>query len=245
MVVPQKTKVLVVDDEPQIREIISEHFEIFGFEVTQAPNGREAWVILQSQPFQIVVSDIHMPNGDGFELLRNIKANNPEIPKVFFISGHIGGNVEDMYDQGVDGIFEKPFDASTLRNSIKKSLVPLNTRWGIPPKAISPSEQVQVKLNNLDGDRKIFQLGRGGFSLSHKSADKLFLEQYISFEINFTSDPHFKIFSGIGQVLWTLETPMHKHQAVGVEILHLKKDSLQDYQNWIQISNSTAFIPKL
>ena len=42
MVVPQKTKVLVVDDEPQIREIISEHFEIFGFEVTQAPNGREA-----------------------------------------------------------------------------------------------------------------------------------------------------------------------------------------------------------
>jgi DNA-binding NtrC family response regulator len=83
-----KATLLIVDDEIEIREMLSRHFRLQKFNVELAGNGREALAILEQKRIDIVISDIMMPEMGGVELLRNIRQHYSMV-RVIMITGYV------------------------------------------------------------------------------------------------------------------------------------------------------------
>ena len=82
-------KIVVVDDDRYLAELLSEMMTRFGYECRLASNGKEALALLQEDTVSIVLTDIKMPVMDGMELLREIKKNYPLVD-VICMTGHGG-----------------------------------------------------------------------------------------------------------------------------------------------------------
>jgi CheY-like chemotaxis protein len=74
--------VLLVDDEPSLRRVMSRSLIRAGFDVTQAPNGHAALELARAQPFDVVISDVRMPRMGGLELLDRLQRELPNLPVV-------------------------------------------------------------------------------------------------------------------------------------------------------------------
>lgn len=113
--------VLIVDDEPDILELMEEEFKYCGYETITASCGNDAIKILDQRKIDIVVSDYKMPNGNGMAVLSHV--NKMAIrPAFFFVSGQADVSVEDALRQGVKKFFSKPFDLDELIREIESGL---------------------------------------------------------------------------------------------------------------------------
>jgi DNA-binding NtrC family response regulator len=115
----RKTKVLVVDDEPAIREVLEMILQEWGYEVRLASDGAEAKEMVETYDPDIVISDVVMPQLSGLDLLRCLKAGNPNRP-VILVTAHasIDLAVESM-KQGAQDFITKPMDYPKLRAILK------------------------------------------------------------------------------------------------------------------------------
>lgn len=118
----KKYKILVVDDDDDLREVMFSIFESQGFTVIEADNGVKAYDIVVSQNIDLVVSDIRMPGGDGLTLLQKIRAYNPKIPIVIFVTGFSDVSIADCIKKGAMCVFPKPFNQKELLKSVKSAL---------------------------------------------------------------------------------------------------------------------------
>lgn len=114
--------VLVVDDEPIVREIMKELLEASSFHVLEAANGKEAFAIVKSQPVDCVLSDIRMPGGNGIELAQNIYDLSGTKPKVLLMTGYSDFTLEQAQKLNILSIISKPFDPEEVLNDIVKVL---------------------------------------------------------------------------------------------------------------------------
>ncbi|MDP6360632.1 MAG: response regulator [Planctomycetota bacterium] len=114
-------EILVVDDEELTRQQIRETLEHVGHEVLTAPNGYEAYRIFRKKSVPILVADWSMPEMDGLELTRKIRAaGREEYTYVILLTGHSGKeNNLKAYEAGVDDFMDKPFDAQLLLARIR------------------------------------------------------------------------------------------------------------------------------
>jgi DNA-binding NtrC family response regulator len=115
----RKTKVLIVDDEPAIREVLEMILQEWGYDVRLASDGAEAKEIVESYDPDVVISDVVMPQLSGLDLLRCLKAGNPNRP-VILVTAHasIDLAVESM-KQGAQDFITKPMDYPKLRAILK------------------------------------------------------------------------------------------------------------------------------
>ncbi len=115
-------RILIVDDEPSIRKVLTAHLRKFGYEVETAEDGAEAITHLSRDPYHLVVTDLKMPRVDGMELLAWIATQQPGLP-VIMITAH--GTVATAVEALKRGAFDyvtKPFDRDELRAAIEKAL---------------------------------------------------------------------------------------------------------------------------
>ncbi len=115
-------KILIVDDELNMRLVLSAMLKKEGFDVSSASNGREALQVLQSNRFAVVITDLKMPDIDGMALLSCIAERHPEIP-VIMITAH--GTIATAVEALKKGAFDyitKPFDLDDLKNIISKAV---------------------------------------------------------------------------------------------------------------------------
>lgn len=120
---PEGMKALLVDDEPAQLGLISEFIKTTGLEFETAGNGKEALKKLNSSEYDIVLTDIQMPNMDGFELLEAIRAN-PDIAKVpvLALSGRADVSTTEYLEKGFTGSLLKPYSSRKLLSLIEQSL---------------------------------------------------------------------------------------------------------------------------
>ncbi len=117
-----KAKVLVVDDEQQVRELLTLRLNRFSYEVVSTDSGENALEILKYNPINVVVTDLNMPGIDGLELIAKAVEMEPTIQGII-ISGYFDEQVEKQARSlGNVAIFEKPLDFTTLNNSIVEAL---------------------------------------------------------------------------------------------------------------------------
>ena len=115
----QNIKILIVDDEELIREILSEAFTLYGASVDLADSGFEAVAKIQKIDYDMIITDIRMPNGDGIFLLENIKKNTKSpMPKLFVCSAYNDLSEDKIKDLGILKIFTKPFELELLLSAV-------------------------------------------------------------------------------------------------------------------------------
>ncbi|MEC4986437.1 MAG: response regulator [Oscillatoria sp. PMC 1068.18] len=115
-------KILVVDDEKNIRLTVAQCLDPLGYEVSTALNGEDALKQLKAQEFQLILSDLKMPGMNGMEFLREAIALHPDL-QVIMISAHgtVDNAVEAMKLGAVDFI-QKPFTPKELRDVVYRVL---------------------------------------------------------------------------------------------------------------------------
>jgi CheY-like chemotaxis protein len=106
--------VLVVDDEPVLRELVAFILVDRGFEVWEAESGDAAFELLQGRNFDVVVSDVRMPNGSGIDLLLRINQMERRRPHVFLVSGYSEISLEEARGLGAIDLLNKPVDYDSL-----------------------------------------------------------------------------------------------------------------------------------
>jgi len=110
-------KVLIIDDEPEIREILRVYCEAEGFDVFEAENGREGVKIQRMSPADVLICDLIMPVQEGIETITGFRQ---EFPKVGIIAISGGGKIgpesylEVAQQLGAWKVFRKPLDISVL-----------------------------------------------------------------------------------------------------------------------------------
>ena len=115
-------KVLIAEDDPISRQLVRDSLIKWGYEVTIANNGNEAWEILQQEePPQLVLLDWMMPGMDGVEVCKKVRAKK-DGPYIYIILLTAKGRKEDLvdgFDAGVDDYVTKPFNAKELHARVK------------------------------------------------------------------------------------------------------------------------------
>ena len=116
-----KVKILVVDDEELLREILVETFAMHGADVDAAEGGNQAFEKIKATHYDIVITDVRMPNGDGIALLTQINAMDRSTkPKLFVCSAYSDLTEQKLKDFNILKLFNKPFDLEQLLADVSK-----------------------------------------------------------------------------------------------------------------------------
>ncbi len=136
----QTRSVLIADDDEYILDLLSQGFEMFGFSVLTTNNGRDAWALFNSEPIDLVLTDIRMPGMDGTELSRRIRKQSPFVTIAVMTGGDTDVATKLMDDGTADYYYPKPFDLISVCESLVKEVQTAGSRQlGLPITLISPS----------------------------------------------------------------------------------------------------------
>ena len=109
-----KNKLLLVEDEPDLRLIVSEVLTDEGYEVLTASTGLEGLNIVKSEKPDIVVADVMMPVMDGFTMAKEIRKFNSNIPILFLTAKNTIDDIEEGFETGANDYLKKPFEFREL-----------------------------------------------------------------------------------------------------------------------------------
>ena len=110
--------ILVVDDEPALRELANQILTHFGYRVLTASSGKSALNILAAQPIDLMLSDVIMPNMDGYQLARKVSEQYPSV-KIQLASGFSDNRHSGSDQQLKENMLNKPYSSKELLTSIR------------------------------------------------------------------------------------------------------------------------------
>ncbi|MDD5141576.1 MAG: response regulator [Verrucomicrobiales bacterium] len=111
-----KHKILMVDDDPAIRQILLHILEDEGYFVLTAANGVEALALASTTKFDLALLDLNMPVKDGWETFKQLSTKNPQLPIILITARP--NQFFPALASGVDALLEKPLDFEKLSNTI-------------------------------------------------------------------------------------------------------------------------------
>ncbi len=120
----QAKRVLVVDDEPGIRTLLTQLLSSAGYLVDMAQDGSDGWAMLQKRSYAAIILDLKMPGNGGEALYHQLKGVNEILARrVIFITGNIVNHAERNFVTATGNpIIEKPFDLNTLQQLLESLL---------------------------------------------------------------------------------------------------------------------------
>lgn len=119
-----KKVVLIADDSPTIRKFVSFSLTMQGFEVIAACDGMEAMELIPGHKIDLIITDLNMPNMDGFELIKTIRQNAEyeDVPIIILSSLAGSEEIEKGMSIGANSYMVKPFDPKRIQYEVAKYL---------------------------------------------------------------------------------------------------------------------------
>ena len=143
---------LVVDDEPFLRDAVAASLRFLGFEVSTAESGAGALRLARDRPFDLIVLDVMLPDGDGFEVVRRLRADGSRVPVIFLTArDEVPARVRG-FDVGGDDYVTKPFSLEELLGRIRAVLK--RTRPDAP--------RARLRVADLELDEDAHEVRRDG-----------------------------------------------------------------------------------
>jgi DNA-binding response OmpR family regulator len=112
-------RILIVDDSQDLTNVIADFLSMHGYLVHTARDGLDALDLMNKQPIQVVVSDIHMPRMDGFTLMGEIRMKYPKVPIVLITGFSVSEAQKLAFERGANAFIAKPFKLKELKNVIE------------------------------------------------------------------------------------------------------------------------------
>ena len=150
-----KERILVVDDEETVREMVSKIVNLIGHEVVTTGNGREALEILRSQPFSIMITDVKMPEMDGFELTKVVRDQFPGTPIICMTAHGTSYNYTDVVGVGATDYISKPFTIDEMKAKLNRVIREKDLIADLTQKS-RELEKVNEELKRLDQLKSTF-----------------------------------------------------------------------------------------
>jgi DNA-binding NtrC family response regulator len=122
---PARDRILIVDDEQSIQYVISELIAHMGHEAVVAGNGKEGMKSFGRGAFDLVITDLDMPEANGLALAAFIKERSPHTPVVLIT----GNGLEAVQEGAVDVVVRKPFTRAELENTVHTLLHREDRQW--------------------------------------------------------------------------------------------------------------------
>lgn len=158
------TKILVVDDEENIRNLLCETLRLVGFKPTPVRNGNEAISLIRKDNFDLVLLDVNMPFLDGFQTLERIRLSSKSIPVIMLSARTDKEDVIAGLRDGADDYIAKPFNIEEVITRIQTVLRRVQPAMGATTLVVGPlelnSDTYQVKFAD-----HIVELSRTEFRL--------------------------------------------------------------------------------
>ena len=227
--------ILVVDDEPFLREIMAGWLARVAGHVLSAEDGAEALKVLAANKIDLILSDIRMPVMDGMALLKKIKETGVRTPEVIFLTGFSDVPLREAYDMGAEAVLEKPISREELLDIAKRALMEADELWRNPPCAALETK-LEMTFSSLAAAMKENRIGFGRRGFCIDSAAGL-SEGPVEFTMEFEDDR--LVLSGQGVVRWTAP----KEGKAGIEITCLRDGSRTWMVDHLKRNKPLAFIP--
>ncbi len=117
-----KGGLLVVDDEPFLRDAVAASLRFLGFEVTTAQTGSDALRLARDRPFDLVILDVMLPDVDGFEIVRRLRRDGSQVPVIFLTARDTEADKVTGLTLGGDDYMTKPFGLEELTARVRTVL---------------------------------------------------------------------------------------------------------------------------
>jgi two-component system, NtrC family, response regulator HydG len=117
-------KILVVDDEPDMVSTCARLLKRLGYDCLTAQNGPEAIQLINEQHPDLVVTDLQLPVGDGFEVSRYVRRSLPQTPVIVITAYHTPDTVGQAYANGATAYLSKPFSNAEFSEAVRRALAP-------------------------------------------------------------------------------------------------------------------------
>jgi DNA-binding response OmpR family regulator len=109
-----KNKILLLEDDLNLSETVAEYFDEQGFDVICVYDGDDAIASIYENHFDLLLLDVNVPNKNGFDVLKEIRAQNNNVPAIFTTSLNSMDSLEEGYTSGCDDYIRKPFELREL-----------------------------------------------------------------------------------------------------------------------------------
>jgi two-component system OmpR family response regulator len=153
---------LVVDDEPFLREAVAASLRFLGFQVTTADTAAGALRLARDHPFDLVVLDVMLPDGDGFEVVRRLRRDGLGVPVIFLTARDTEADKVAGLSLGGDDYMTKPFGleelAARVRTVLRRTMPPGQPG---PPGAGAAAAPV-LRFADLELDLRSYEVRRDG-----------------------------------------------------------------------------------
>ena len=116
-------KILIVEDNPDIRLTVRLSLQSFGFAVQEAASAEEALPLIASGELDLVLLDVTLPRMDGWDLLARIRGNDDDGVPVVMLTGHVGDDIASRAAAlGANGVLSKPFEVNELAHAVEQAI---------------------------------------------------------------------------------------------------------------------------
>jgi two-component system, OmpR family, response regulator len=144
---------LVVDDEPFLRDAVADSLRFLGFDVTTADCGTQALRLVREQPFELMVLDVMLPDTDGFEVVRRLRRDGCRMPVIFLTARDTQADKVAGLTLGGDDYMTKPFGLEELAARIRTVL-----------RRVNPEMDAQrvLRFGDIELNQDSYEVCRGG-----------------------------------------------------------------------------------
>ena len=125
---PESFRLLVIDDDPEILEILRDMLRLKGHRVTATGDGHEALRLIESEDFDLVLTDLGMPSVSGWDIAKCAKAKDPKRPVILITGWGAQYEEDDLTTSGVDHVLSKPLSWDRLLETVSELLCPSSAR---------------------------------------------------------------------------------------------------------------------
>lgn len=139
-------KILVLDDDESIRKTIVNYLKKQNYILLSADNGLEGIEIFKKESPDLIITDIRMPGASGFEVLQNVRENDPHVPVIIMTAFDDMHNTVKAMQQGAFDYLEKPLEIENLKHTIKRALE--NKKLSDELISLAPGNENNYQLEN-------------------------------------------------------------------------------------------------
>jgi DNA-binding response OmpR family regulator len=130
----QKNKILIVDDDPDLRKALKLRLRANNYDTVQASDGYSALAVAQKEHPDLIILDLGLPAGDGFVVLDRLQASDllSDVPVIVLTARDPQGNEKRVLDAGATAFFQKPVDNAELLEVVRASMHSQQARGTLP-----------------------------------------------------------------------------------------------------------------
>lgn len=166
-----KTRILLVEDDPNLSLVLKDYLEILTYETIFCLNGEEALDYFRKEKFDLIILDVMLPKKDGFAIAKEIRKDNSEVPIIFLTAKNLKEDRIKGFQLGCDDYITKPFSTEELSLRIEAILRRSKKKSNFP--YLDSLEQFELGSYTFDYTNMVLKSQDVEYNLTRKEADLL------------------------------------------------------------------------